>query len=135
MRLALVDTLATILFFTTAAALTELFVAGMEPREVLITRSLMIPVMIATGRPYGAWRDVIFAKTQPRAGWAKTVVDACAFLSFQLPVYAVTLAVAGADGQEILTLLGATAVLMVLLSRPFGLFLEMIRTVARVRAR
>ena len=37
MRLTLVDTLSTILFFTILAALTELYVAGMESADVLNT--------------------------------------------------------------------------------------------------
>ena len=50
MRLTVVDTLSTI-FFTILAAVTELYVAGMEPAEVMQTRVAMIPVMITTGRP------------------------------------------------------------------------------------
>jgi hypothetical protein len=65
MRLAIVDTLATIIFFTVVASLTELFIAGLEVREVLITRALMIPIMVLTGRPYGAWRDWVFEKSRP----------------------------------------------------------------------
>mgnify|MGYP001595602028 CR=1 FL=1 len=51
MRLTVVDTLSTIFFFTILAAVTELYVAGMEPAEVLKTRAVMIPMMILTGRP------------------------------------------------------------------------------------
>jgi hypothetical protein len=46
MRLTLVDTLSTILFFTILAALTELYVAGMESADVLKTRLIMVPLMI-----------------------------------------------------------------------------------------
>lgn len=55
MRLTLVDTLSTILFFTILAAMTELYVAGMESADVLKTRLIMVPLMILTGRPYGVW--------------------------------------------------------------------------------
>ena len=48
MRLTVVDTLSTIFFFTILAAVTELYVAGMEPAEVLKTRAVMIPMMILT---------------------------------------------------------------------------------------
>ena len=61
MRLTVVDTLSTIFFFTILAVVTELHVAGMEPAEVLKSRTVMIPMMILTGRPYGAWRDLFFA--------------------------------------------------------------------------
>ncbi len=129
MRKTLVDTLASIVFFTTVAALTELFIAGMEPREVLVTRLVMIPIMIATGRPYGAYRDWFFARTGPTVGWSRTLIDILAFITFQLPVYGVTLAVAGASAAEIATLLPTTALMMILLSRPFGAYLDWARRV------
>lgn len=132
MRRFLVDTFATITFFTTLAALAELFVARMDPDEVLTTRLVMIPMMVLTGRPYGAWRDWFFEKIRPTVSWSRTIIDGAAFMSFQLPIYAVTLAIAGADLQEIVTLLGLTSLLMLAVSRPFGLFLESLRRWARV---
>jgi hypothetical protein len=52
-----IDTAATVTFFTVVAALSELLIAGMDPKQVLIARLIMIPVMMATARPYGLWRD------------------------------------------------------------------------------
>ena len=72
MRLIFVDTLSTILFFTILATLTELYVAGMEPPDVLKTRLIMVPMMILTGRPYGIWRDWFFAGTKPTVLWSKS---------------------------------------------------------------
>ena len=132
MRLTLVDTLSTILFFTILAALTELYVAGMEPTDVLKTRLIMVPLMILTGRPYGVWRDWFFAGTKPTVSWSKSLIDGLAFLTFQLPIYGLTLWIAGADFDEIGTLLGSTAVLMLIVSRPFGLFLQAMRQLADV---
>ena len=132
MRLTLVDTLSTILFFTILAALTELYVAGMEPTDVLKTRLIMVPLMILTGRPYGVWRDWFFAGTKPTVSWSKSLIDGLAFLTFQLPIYGLTLWVTGADFDEISTLLGSTAVLMLIVSRPFGLFLQAIRKLADI---
>ena len=133
MRLTLVDTLSTILFFTILAALTELYVAGMEPTDVLKTRLIMVPLMILTGRPYGVWRDWFFAGTKPTVSWSKSLIDGLAFLTFQLPIYGLTLWVTGADFDEISTLLGSTAVLMLIVSRPFGLFLQAMRKLADIR--
>jgi len=132
MRLTLVDTLSTILFFTILAALTELYVAGMEPTDVLKTRLIMVPLMILTGRPYGVWRDWFFAGTKPTVSWSKSLIDGLAFLTFQLPIYGLTLWIAGADFDEIGTLLGSTAVLMLIVSRPFGLFLQAMRKLADI---
>ena len=124
----IVDTLATIIFFTLIATLTELFVAGMEPSEVLMTRLIMIPMMVVTGRPYGIWRDWFFKKTKPTASWSKVLIDGLAFLSFQLPIYALTLVIAGADQNEVIILLTSTSFLMFIVSRPFGVYLEAVRT-------
>lgn len=132
MRGVIVDTLATIVFFTTVAAATEIFVAGMEPQQVLLTRLVMAPMMILTGRPYGLWRDWFFRTTRPTVSWSKTLIDGVAFLTFQLPIYAITLVFVGADRGEIFTLLGSTAILMLIVSRPFGLFLEAVRRMAGV---
>ena len=132
MRLTLVDTLSTILFFTILAALTELYVAGMEPTDVLKTRLIMVPLMILTGRPYGVWRDWFFAGTKPTVSWSKSLIDGLAFLTFQLPIYGLTLWIAGADFNEVSTLLGSTAVLMLIVSRPFGLFLQAMRKLAAI---
>ncbi|MFG6626551.1 L-alanine exporter AlaE [Sulfitobacter sp. 1A12056] len=132
MRKTIVDTLATVIFFTFVASLTELFVAGMEPGEVLKTRLTMIPLMLFTGRPYGLWRDWFFSTTKPTVSWSKTLIDGLAFLSFQLPVYAVVLFFVGADRSEIVLLLVSTAVLMFAVSRPFGLFLDAVRKVSGV---
>ncbi len=132
MRLTLIDTLSTIFFFTILAAVTELYVAEMEPAEVLKTRAVMIPMMIFTGRPYSAWCDWFFATTKPTVSWSKSIIDCVAFLTFQLPVYGLTLWIVGADVTEIGTLLASTALLMLIISRPFGLFLQAMRRLAGV---
>lgn len=130
MRAVLVDTVATIVFFTLAAGLVELFLVGMPLQKVLFTRAVMIPLMVVTGRPYGLWRDFVFARAAPRKMWTRSAVDVLAFLSFQVPIYAATLVLAGADPAEIATALGTAVILMVPLSRPFGLFLEAVRRIA-----
>jgi hypothetical protein len=127
MKSFIVDTTASIIFFTIVAGFSELFVAGMDLQQVLAARLIMIPVMVATGRPYGVWRDWLISKLQPGRSSTKTIVDIIAFLNFQVPVYLATLAVAGASAVEMGAAVSAAIVFMVLLSRPFGLFLELIR--------
>ena len=134
MRLIIIDTLTTVVFFTVLAALTELYIAGMGPFEVLKTRLIIVPMMVLTGRPYGAWRDWFFITTKPTVSWSKSLIDGVAFLTFQLPIYGLTLWIAGAARDEILTLLASTAVLMLIVSRPFGLLLEAVRGLAGVNA-
>jgi hypothetical protein len=132
LRLTIVDTLASIIFFTPVASLTELYIAGMEPLAVLKTRLIM---MVVTGRPYGAWRDWFFNVTKPTVPWSKSLIDGVAFLTFQLPIYGLTLWIAGAARDEVLTLLATTALLMFIVSRPFGLFLDAVRRMAGVSIR
>ena len=127
MRAFIIDTIGTVVFFTIVAGLTELFIAGMEPNQVLIARLITIPVMVLTGRPYGLWRDWIFARFTPQ-GWLLSIAtDILAFLTFQVPVYVTTLLIAGASLKEIQVAVSAAIIFMILLSRPFGLFLDALR--------
>jgi hypothetical protein len=124
MRRLAVDTSCTVAFFTAFAAFSELVVAGMEPSAVLWTRIVMVPIMIASARPYTLWRDWLMARVAPRGRLTATATDVAAFLSFQVPVYAATLAGAGADGAQIGAAVGSAVVFMILLARPFGLFVD-----------
>ncbi|RYH02111.1 L-alanine exporter AlaE [Salipiger sp. IMCC34102] len=126
-RLFVVDTLATVLFFTAVASFSELFIAGLEAKEVLATRILMVPIMIATARPYTGWRDWLLERAAPRNRITTTLVDIGAFLTFQGPVYGATLLLAGAELAELGAALGSALVFMILLARPFGLFVEWVR--------
>ena len=130
-----IDTAATVTFFTVVAALSELLIAGMDPKQVLIARLIMIPVMMATARPYGLWRDWFFSKTRPQRRITNVVCDIIAFITFQVPVYVATLALAGATPSEIAAAVSASIVFMILLSRPFGIYLEAVRNWARTSVR
>ena len=127
MKHTLVDTFATILFFTLAASFTELVIAGLSVEQVLVTRLIMIPVMVMTGRPYGIYRDRWMASLKPRSSFAKAVTDSLAFLTFQVPVYVATLIFAGARLSEILAAVGSALFFMLIVSRPFGVFLDFVR--------
>ncbi len=130
-----IDTAATVTFFTFVAALSELLIAGMEPRQVLIARLIMIPVMMVTARPYGLWRDWVFSKTRPQRRIWKIACDIMAFITFQVPVYVATLALAGATASEIVAAVSASIVFMILLSRPFGIYLDAVRNWAKTSVR
>ena len=119
MRSYFIDTAATITFFTIVAALSEFLIAGMGPIQVLIARLIMIPVMMVTARPYGLWRDWFFSKTRPQRWLTNLVGDIIAFITFQVPVYVATLALAGANASEIVAAVRAPKLFMILLSRPF----------------
>ena len=134
MKKVLIDTMATIVFFTVLAGLSELLIAGLTLEQVLLTRLITIPVMIITGRPYGLYRDWVVAFGQSFR-MPDFVLDILAFLSFQVPVYVTTLLIAGANWNEVATAVGSALLLMALISRPFGLFLEFARRLANVPAR
>ena len=100
----------------------------------------MIPVMMVTARPYGLWRDWFFSKTRPQRWLTNLVGDIIAFITFQVPVYVATLALAGANASEIVAAVSASIVFMILLSRPFGIYLQAVRNwatdaVRRMRTR
>lgn len=121
------DSLTALVFFTVVATLSERYVAGMSWEQVAATRVGMVPVMLLTGRPYGLWRDLVFRRLAGRAG---LLVDTAAFVSFQLPVYAVILALAGAELVQMVAALASATVGMLALSRPYGLVLDAARRVA-----
>ena len=127
MRVLIIDTLVTIIFFTIVATFSELIIAGMEPSKVLETRLLMVPIMILTGRPYTRWRDWFVKQLQPQSFWCAALVDTASFLSFQAPVYAATLLIAGANLAEVSAAIGSAVIFMIILARPFGLFVDWAR--------
>lgn len=57
MRAFLADTLALVVFFTATGVLNERLVVGMDWGEVAAARAVGAPLMAATARPYGLWRD------------------------------------------------------------------------------
>jgi len=120
------DTLALLLFFTTTGIINERFVAGMSWQQVLEARLIGAALMVFCGRPYGLWRDWVMrfagAGRLSQLAW-----DSLALLSFQVPIYAALLALAGADGQAVLRGTLGVCVIMLVLGRPYGAFLTVVR--------
>lgn len=105
--------------------------AGMTPGPALAARLIMVPVMALTGRPYGLWRDWVIARLAPSRRLASVLSETATFISFQVPVYVLTLIVAGASLREIRLATSSAMVLMVFVGRPFGLCLGLVRRVYR----
>lgn len=120
------DTTALILFFTTTGIINERFLAGMTWEQVLHARLLGAVLMVPVARPYGLWRDWVMRRaTEGRL--SRVLWDSVALLSFQVPLYAAIIASSGASaGGLVRGTLGA-AVMMLLLGRPYGVFLNWIR--------
>lgn len=84
---------------------------------------LMVPV----ARPYGLWRDFLMKRASD-ARLSQLLWDSLALVSFQVPIYGLIIASTGASGAGLLWgILGAT-VMMLFLGRPYGAFLNWVRT-------
>jgi hypothetical protein len=125
MKAFVADTLALVLFFTLLGALNEHFVAGMTWEEVARSRSIGAPLMVLTARPYGVWRDWLMARLAPPL--PRLGADALALLLFQVPIYAAILWLGGASGFGILKGAAGFAVLMLVVGRPYGVWLDFVR--------
>lgn len=121
------DTLALVLFFTITSGLNERFVAGMAWDEVLVSRSIGALLMVVTARPYGLWRSWIMAKAAPSSRTGQFVADTAALLIFQVPIYVAIIVAGGAEGHAIVKGTLGFAVLMLVLGRPYGLWLDLVR--------
>ena len=126
-RVFVADTTALFLFFTTTGIINERFIAGMAWEQVFHARLLGGILMIPVGRPYGIWRDWIMQRARPNR-FSQLLWDSLALVSFQVPIYAAIIAISGASGRGlVLGMLGAT-IMMLALGRPYGAFLNWVRT-------
>ena len=120
------DTLALILFFTVTGILNERFVAGMTWEQVLHARLLGAGLMVISGRPYGLWRDRVMTFSSDSRP-SQLFWDSLALVSFQVPIYAALLAISGANAAELLRGCLGVTVIMLVLGRPYGAFLNVVR--------
>lgn len=120
------DTLALILFFTTTGTINERFVAGMTWEQVFHARLLGALLMVPVGRPYGVWRDWLMTRASDKR-LSRLFWDSTALMTFQVPIYAVIIAVSGASGDGLLRGIAGAAVMMLVLGRPYGAFLNLVR--------
>jgi hypothetical protein len=129
MKRFLADTFALIVFSTVAGAFVEFLIAGLSASQVLQARLVAVPVILLTARPYGLYRDWLFRAFRARAGGPlrAALIDILAFVSFQVPVYALNLALAGATLGQIAASVASAVVILLISGRPYGLFLDWCR--------
>jgi hypothetical protein len=120
------DTLALILFFTTTGIINERFIAGMSWEQVLHARLLGAVLMVPVARPYGIWRDWLMTRAS-NSRVSRLFWDSLALMSFQVPIYAAIIAFSGASGSGLLRGILGAAVMMLVLGRPYGAFLNLVR--------
>lgn len=82
--------------------------------------------MIPVGRPYGVWRDWMMTHAKENR-FSQIVWDSLALMSLQVPIYAAIIAFSGATGVGLLRGVFSAAVMMIVLGRPYGAFLNWIR--------
>ena len=98
----------------------------MQWDQVLHARLLGAVLMVPVARPYGIWRDWVMRRASD-GRFSRILWDSIALVTFQVPIYAAIIAVNGASGIGLLSgILGAT-VMMLVLGRPYGAFLNFIR--------
>jgi hypothetical protein len=125
-RAFIADTTALILFFTTTGVLNERFIAGMTWDQVLHARLLGAALMVPVGRPYGMWRDWVMKHASAKR-LSQVLWDSIALMTFQVPIYAAIIAVSGASGKRLWLGVLSAAIMMLVLGRPYGAFLNAVR--------
>lgn len=120
------DTTALIVFFTITGIINERVLAGMTWEQVFHARLLGAALMVPVARPYGVWRDWLMKRAGSNR-LSKLLWDSAALVSFQAPIYAVIIAVSGASGSGLIKGTLGAALMMLLLGRPYGAFLNAVR--------
>ncbi|MFX3679864.1 L-alanine exporter AlaE [Oceaniradius stylonematis] len=123
----LADTTALVVFFTIAGIINERFVAGMAWDEVARSRAIGAPLMVLTARPYGIWRDWVMARAKTSGRISRFAHDVVALLLFQVPIYVAIIYAGGATGDALWRGALGAAVYMLVLGRPYGLWLDVVR--------
>lgn len=122
----LADTTALILFFTLTGIINERFIAGMAWEQVFQARLLGAALMVPVARPYGVWRDWLM-KRAGEGRFSRLLWDSIALVSFQVPIYAAIIAFSGASGAGLVRGILGAAMMMLVLGRPYGAFLNWVR--------
>lgn len=126
-RAFIADTTALLLFFTTTGVINERFIAGMTWEQVFHARLLGAVLMVPVGRPYGVWRDLLMRRARP-SRLSRLFWDSLALVSFQVPIYAAIIAISGASGWGLVHGIGGATIIMLVLGRPYGAFLNWVRS-------
>lgn len=118
------------LFSLLITAPNELLIAGMDLEEFVKTRLASMVINTITGRPYGVWRDWFLdrLKIQKESPlYVKYIGDTLAFIGFQLPLYWLSMTIAGAELNEMIKASIPLTVISGLTGRPYGFCLDKFR--------
>ena len=128
-RETLADTFALITFGLVVGMSVELFIAGLSFEQSLHSRLLSIPANLLIARPYGLFRDwIMTVGGSERGGPVRSaILDIIAFLSFQMPVYALLVGTSGASLEQVITACAGQLGALVLMGRPYGIYMQLCR--------
>ncbi len=123
------DVFALITFSLVTGMIIEILIAGLSLEQSMMSRLLSIPVNLIIARPYGIYRDWIMVRGQSQgcSQLRLTFLDIIAYVTFQLPVYGMLVAGAGASVHQIIVACAMQVGGFVLLARPYGLYLQVCR--------
>jgi len=124
-------------FSYAVAAPLELIIADMSWQAHLKVRLMGLVINSFIGRPYGLWREFVVGRTGMNvtsSAMQRYGVDTLVFLSFQLPVYVTIMALGGADLDGILKAAGTASLLAGVLGRPYGIYLDFVRSLVGMKA-
>jgi fructose-specific phosphotransferase system IIC component len=82
--------------------------------------------MVPVARPDGLWRDWLVQRAR-KTELSQLFWDCAALMTFQVPIYAAIIAVSGAEGGGLLSGIAGATVMMLVLGRPYGVFLNRVR--------
>ena len=132
----IIDTSAMVSYSIAIGMANEILIANMSLEQSLKSRAMSIIPNMLTGGIYGKYRDWVLKKfkTSKKSHWLKkAVADITAFASFQGPLYATILALAGADSDQIMTAVGSVTLMSPVLGRPYGLYLDGLRKISGLK--
>ena len=126
-RETIADTFALITFGLVVGMTVELFVAGLTIEQSLHSRLWSIPSNMLIARPYGIYRDWIMGFGGKGGPIRYAIQDIVAFLSFQMPVYALLVSTSGASLEQVITACLGQLGALILMARPYGIYMQLCR--------
>jgi hypothetical protein len=121
------DTFSLVTFAFAVGMAVEVLVSDLTVAQSMHSRLLAIPLNAVVARPYGVYRDWLFARGGGRGRALRILLDIFAFTTFMMPQYALVLWWVGAAGAQILSACLSVLLLSIVIGRPYGLYLVVCR--------
>lgn len=125
----LADTFAMLTWGIIVGGAVELL-AGLSFAQSFQSRLFSIPVNLLTARLYGLYRDRIINIGTRHIGCSfaqMALLDAFAFMTFQIPLYSSVLLATGAGFEQIIHACVGQVGAMLIMGRPYGVYMQLCR--------